>query len=318
MSSVIFHPRQEIIISNSEDKTIRVWDIQKRTAIHTFRRENDRFWVMAAHPEMNLFAAGHDSGLMVFKLERERPSFTIHQNSLYYVKDKIIRMYDFTDGKDSALLSLKHTPGPASAIKTISYNPAENCVVIASIADDGSYERHELPRDSHSNVAPGVKGPGHSALFISRNRFAVLDKTLNQLLIKDSRNETTKQIKFPPTQITTDMFYAGRNTLLLTTAAAVLLYDTELRIVTAELPMTNARYVSWSPDMSHVALMSKHTLIIASKKLVQLCSVYETIKIKSGAWDEIGIFVYSTLNHLKFALPKGCAISSPVWWFYYD
>lgn len=25
------------------------------------------------HPSLNLFAAGHDSGLMVFKLERERP-----------------------------------------------------------------------------------------------------------------------------------------------------------------------------------------------------------------------------------------------------
>jgi hypothetical protein len=56
---VLFHPRQELIISNSEDKTIRVWDIQKRTGIQTFRREHDRFWILTAHPEMNLFAAGN-------------------------------------------------------------------------------------------------------------------------------------------------------------------------------------------------------------------------------------------------------------------
>lgn len=56
------------------------------TPSQTFRHETDRFWVMAAHPELNLFAAGHDSGLKVFKLERERPGYAVHNNSLYYVK----------------------------------------------------------------------------------------------------------------------------------------------------------------------------------------------------------------------------------------
>ena len=47
-------------MSNSEDKSIRVWDLSKRTAVQTFRREHDRFWILAAHPEVNLLAAGHD------------------------------------------------------------------------------------------------------------------------------------------------------------------------------------------------------------------------------------------------------------------
>lgn len=49
-----------MIVSNSEDKSIRVWDLSKRTAVQTFRREHDRFWILAAHPEVNLLAAGHD------------------------------------------------------------------------------------------------------------------------------------------------------------------------------------------------------------------------------------------------------------------
>lgn len=56
----LFHPHQELILSAGEDKTIRVWDLNKRTAVNSFKRENDRFWVIAAHPEINLFAAGHD------------------------------------------------------------------------------------------------------------------------------------------------------------------------------------------------------------------------------------------------------------------
>lgn len=47
-------------MSNSEDKSIRVWDMSKRTGVQTFRREHDRFWIMAAHSEVNLLAAGHD------------------------------------------------------------------------------------------------------------------------------------------------------------------------------------------------------------------------------------------------------------------
>ena len=45
-------------VSCGEDKTIRVWDLAKRTAITTFRTELDRFWVLASHPQLNLFAAG--------------------------------------------------------------------------------------------------------------------------------------------------------------------------------------------------------------------------------------------------------------------
>ena len=54
----VFHPKHELIVSCGEDKTVRVWDLAKRSAVQTFRREHDRFWVLASHPELNLFAAG--------------------------------------------------------------------------------------------------------------------------------------------------------------------------------------------------------------------------------------------------------------------
>ncbi len=54
---------------------------------------------------------------------------------------------------------------------------------------------------------------GASAVFIARNRFAVLDKSANQILIKNLRNEVTK--KTPAPCATTDaIFYAGTGTLL--------------------------------------------------------------------------------------------------------
>jgi coatomer protein complex subunit alpha (xenin) len=66
VSSVVFHPKHELIVSCGEDKTIRVWDLTKRTAIMTFRRELDRFWVLASHPQLNLFAAGRFLSCAIF------------------------------------------------------------------------------------------------------------------------------------------------------------------------------------------------------------------------------------------------------------
>ena len=105
VSCVLFHARQDIIVSNSEDKSIRVWDSTKRTGLQTFRREHDRFWILVSHPEMNLLAAGHDSGVIVFKLERERPAFSVSGDCLYYVKDRFLRFYEYSTQKETQVIS---------------------------------------------------------------------------------------------------------------------------------------------------------------------------------------------------------------------
>jgi WD40 repeat protein len=60
----------------SEDKSIRVWDMTKRQCLHTFRREHERFWILGVHPNLNLFAAGHDSGKNT--LNKNKCTFYIH------------------------------------------------------------------------------------------------------------------------------------------------------------------------------------------------------------------------------------------------
>ena len=107
VSCAIFHPKQELLLSDSEDKTIRVWDLAKRVCVATIRRDADRFWVLAAHPTLNLFAAGHDEGMIVFKLERERPAWTLYKDFLFYVKAKQLRRLNFANTKDSPVMTLK-------------------------------------------------------------------------------------------------------------------------------------------------------------------------------------------------------------------
>ncbi|KAK4490292.1 hypothetical protein RD792_000959 [Penstemon davidsonii] len=308
VSCVLFHSRQDIIVSNSEDKSIRVWDATKRTGLQTFRREHDRFWILAAHPEINLLAAGHDTGMIVFKLERERPAFSLSGDSLFYVKDRFLRAFEYSTQKDTQLIPIRR-PGSNTlnqGPRTLSYSPTENAVLVCSDIDGGSYELYVVPKDSYGRgdmVQEAKRGVGGSAVFVARNRFAVLEKSSNQVLVKNLKNEIVKKSPLP---IATDaVFYAGTGNLLCRAEDKVVIFDLQQRIVLGDLQTSFVRYVVWSQDMESVALLSKHSIIIADKKLVHRCTLHETIRVKSGAWDDHGVFIYTTLTHIKYCLPNG-------------
>ncbi|WQF85185.1 Putative quinoprotein amine dehydrogenase, beta chain [Colletotrichum destructivum] len=306
-SGCLFHPHQDLILSVGEDKTIRVWDLNKRTAVQSFKRENDRFWVIAAHPEINLFAAGHDNGVMVFKLERERPASSVYQNNLFYItKEKHVKSYDFQKSIESpTLLSLKKLGSPWTPPRTLSYNPAERSVLVTSPSDSGSYELINLPRDGSGAIEPteSKRGQGNSAIFVARNRFAVLNTSSQTIDIKDLSNNTTRSFK-PPVG-TSDIYFGGTGNLLIITPTAVHLYDIQQKKSVAELAVNGVKYVVWSNDGLYAALLSKHNVTIVTKALEQVSTLHETIRIKSATWDDAGVLLYSTLNHIKYTLLNG-------------
>lgn len=281
--------------------------MNKRTSVQSFKRENDRFWVIAAHPEINLFAAGHDNGVMVFKLERERPAMSVYQNTLFYItKEKHVRSYDFQKNTESpTLLSLKKV-GPAWVPpRTLSYNPAERSVLVTSSSDGGSYELINLPRDGSGAIEPteSKRGQGNSAIFVARNRFAVLNTSSQTIDIKDLSNSTTRSFK-PPVG-TTDIYFGGTGNLLIITPTAVHLYDIQQKKSIADLSVNGVKYVVWSNDGLYAALLSKHNVTIVTKTLEQVSTLHETIRIKSATWDDAGVLLYSTLNHIKYTLLNG-------------
>ncbi|KAJ2774461.1 hypothetical protein IWQ56_000573, partial [Coemansia nantahalensis] len=308
VNSALFHPKREFILSNSEDKTIRVWDTTRRTLLQTFRRDQDRFWCMCTHPELNLFAAGHDNGLLVFKLERERPAAAIHQNKLLYVKGAEVHLHDLATANDERVAMLRTAPAGQylAPPRSMSFNPTEMAVLVTYDTGGGCYELQPLQRPGGGQAADAgrvLRGNGSCAVWTGRNRFAVLDKAEQQIHIRDLANQTTKTIK-PPVAVEA-IFAAPGSQILLATATSVVLFDVQTRESVAEISAAPVKYVAWSADMSTVALLCKHTITLATSRLEQLCQVHETIRIKSAVWDASGVLVYTTLNHVKFALPKG-------------
>jgi coatomer protein complex subunit alpha (xenin) len=306
VSCVLFHPKADLILSNSEDKSIRVWDAQKRTCLQTFRHDNDRFWVMAAHPTLNMFAAGHDNGMMVFKIERERPAYCVYENLVFYVRDKQIRRLDLVAKKDVAICQVK----PNRVMQpyySLHYNPSENCFLLITRphnAENSTYDLYKVKKDDTSGGEPedSKRSPGVAAVWCARNRFAVLDKS-HKIIIRDLSNKDNRQID--QTVPVDDIFYAGTGLLLLKNSDSVNLLDIQQKRILATAKVNKVKYVIWSKAMDFAALISKHTLTLVNRKLEILCSVQESTRVKCGTWDESGVFIYTTSNHIKFALTAG-------------
>lgn len=104
----------------------------------------------------------------------------MHNDTLYYIRDKYVRSYDINTGSDIGLLSVRKFGSPYVPPRTLSYNPAERAVVVTISSDNGLYELTPLPKDAAAEVKDslmdGKRGPGNAAIFVARNRFAVLNK----------------------------------------------------------------------------------------------------------------------------------------------
>lgn len=105
--------------------------------------------------------------MLVFKLERERPAYAVYGNMLYYVKDRFLRQLDFNSSKDTAVMQLRRfvnfsvfstlslktlnvhlqqvwtfqlnsffyiRSGSKFPVFSMSYNPAENAVLLCTVS----------------------------------------------------------------------------------------------------------------------------------------------------------------------------------------
>jgi hypothetical protein len=122
------------------------------------------------------------------------------------------------------------------------------------------------------------------------------------LQIHNLENEITKRCPAPDPSMSA-LFYAGTGLLLCRCDDKVILLDVQQRSTISELQAPMVKYVVWNTGMTMVALLSKHNVVIADSKLKNSTTVHETIRVKSASWNDGGVLLYTTLNHIKYCLP---------------
>lgn len=81
ITSVVFHPRLPLIISSSEDGTVRLWHQTTYRPETTLNYGLERAWCLAPTKDANKVAIGYDEGTIVLKLGNERPVTSMDTNT---------------------------------------------------------------------------------------------------------------------------------------------------------------------------------------------------------------------------------------------
>lgn len=88
VSFAIFHPELPIIVSGSEDGTLRFWNANTFKLEKLINYSLERAWCVGILPKLNLVAAGFDSGFAIIKLGNEEPLFSMDsQNKIIMAKN---------------------------------------------------------------------------------------------------------------------------------------------------------------------------------------------------------------------------------------
>lgn len=296
--SVLFH--RGTIISCSEDQSIRIHQIlgerPLRVRWDTIKTTN-RYWCLASSSSRTLFAAGHDSGFAIYKVERERPLFALQGNKVCWRMNSLsssnlhLKWTDVTTGETRELrlpLSANGCNIPNSDLKGLFVEGDQRIICSAPTGKFGC--DYSLDADSAklfpSNiryVAPGA--PGKLIILANDGLYVDPEKT---------RIETP----FEPSVI----FRSAPGTILCVVENKVLLYHLAQRTVIGELVVADVKYVEWDKKMQRVALIGKSTITLATRSLKLLTVITEVSgRVKSAVFDEtFDVLYFSTSYHIKY------------------
>ncbi|XP_046572197.1 coatomer subunit beta'-like isoform X3 [Haliotis rubra] len=144
ISAVAFHPELPIILTGSEDGTVRIWHANTYRLESTLNYGLERVWTISCQKGSNNVALGYDEGSIIIKLGREEPAMSMDASGkIIWAKHaevqqaniKAISDQDIHDG-ERLPLAVKDMGSCEIYPQTIQHNPNGRFVVVCG---DGEY-----------------------------------------------------------------------------------------------------------------------------------------------------------------------------------
>ncbi|CRK29269.1 hypothetical protein BN1708_004937 [Verticillium longisporum] len=324
---IAFHPKRPWILVALHSSTIQLWDYRMGTLIDRFEEHDGPVRGIDFHKTQPLFVSGGDDyKIKVWSYQTRRCLFTL-SGHLDYVRtvffhhelpwiisssdDQTIRIWNWQNRSLICTMT-----GHNHYTMCAQFHPKEDLVVSASLDQSvrvwdisGLRKKHSAPTSMTFEDQVARANQNQADMF--GNTDAVVKFVL------EGHDRGVNWVAFHPTMPlivsagddrlvgTTDIYFGGTGNLLIINPTHVHLYDIQQKKSVAELAVTGVKYVVWSNDGLYAALLSKHNVTIVTKSLEQVSTLHETIRIKSATWDDTGVLLYSTLNHIKYTLMNG-------------
>ncbi|GAB6019298.1 Coatomer subunit beta' [Chamberlinius hualienensis] len=314
ISAVSFHPELPIIMTGSEDGTVRIWHANTYRLETTLNYGLERVWTIAAMKGSNNIALGYDEGSIIIKLGREEPAISMDCNGkIIWAKHSEIQQANLkaivdSDIKDGERLSLivKDTGSCEIYPQTIAHNPNGRFVVVCG---DGEYI-------IYTAMALRNKSFGSAQEFVwalDSSEYAVRENTSTVKIFKNFKERKSFKPEFGAEGI------FGGYMLGVRSVSGLALYEWETLELVRRIEIV-PKYVHWSESGELVSIATEESYFIlkynqeAVSKAKEtntgisedgiddafdvLGEVHETVK--TGVW--VGdCFIYTnSLNRLNY------------------
>ncbi|CAF4799801.1 unnamed protein product, partial [Rotaria socialis] len=162
ISTVVFHPELPIILSGSEDGTIKLWHSNTYRLESTLNYGLERCWSIACLHGSNNVALGYDEGTMMIKLGREEPAMSMDASSgkIVWAKHCEIQQVNLKqlsseqqlrDG-EKVPLNVKELGSCEIYPQTLSHSPNGRFVVVCGDGEYIIYTAMTLRNKSYGNA----------------------------------------------------------------------------------------------------------------------------------------------------------------------
>ncbi|KAJ3899890.1 coatomer protein [Lentinula edodes] len=192
VSFAVFHPSLPVIISGSEDGTVKIWNSNTYRIENTLSYALERAWCVALHRTANEVAVGYDEGVVVIKLGKDEPTFSVDSSGkMIYTKSSAVLSANLTlvegasslsDGQRVQLSSSKEIGSSEVFPTAILHSPNGRWVTVVGDGEWITYTALAWRNKSFGNGFSFAWGP-------DSNTYAVLESKVNLKLFKNFKEK---------------------------------------------------------------------------------------------------------------------------------
>ncbi|KAF8733449.1 hypothetical protein AX14_003844 [Amanita brunnescens Koide BX004] len=262
VSFAVFHPNLPIIISGSEDGTVKLWNSGTYRIENTLSYALERAWCTALRKDANEVAVGFDDGVVAIKLGRDEPTFSMDPSGkLIYTRSQDVLSFNFqtlqdgtTPPSDGARIPISSKDiGSTEIFPTLLLHSPNGRFV--TVVGDGEYI-------IYTALAWRNKAFGNGSSFAwapDSNTYAVLEGRTKLRIFKSFKEKTTGGMKGAGAWAI-DALHGG--TLLAARGSGfVVFWDWESGEVVRRVDV-DAKNIVWSGTSTLVAIIAEDTCFI--------------------------------------------------------
>ena len=175
-SSLVFSKNSQRLYSGSQDRTIRVWDLQSGYTLKTLAGYRNSVWTLTFSSDGKTLVSGsHDSTIRLWDIDHRQLSLTIpHDGPVFCLNFSPDGQYLASGGgKEKAILkiwnlenaTLAHTlTGHTRTVRAVQFHP-HSSLLFVSASDDKTCKFWDIASNNSSRTFAEHKDPIFSAIF---------------------------------------------------------------------------------------------------------------------------------------------------------